>query len=81
MWCELGTCRQMGAALGPIPITASWAYVDRYHLPEWAVDAMITLDAAWREAEARKAAASIEGANIKPGLPRPRAGRHRHGRK
>jgi hypothetical protein len=45
--------------VGPIPITAIWAYVDRYELPEWTVDAMISLDAAWRAAETP--AAAVEG--------------------
>lgn len=38
-------------AIGPIPATAIWAYVDRYGLPEWTVDAIYSLDASWMEAE------------------------------
>jgi hypothetical protein len=76
MWLELSTCRDFGAGVpGPIPITASWAYVDRYGLPEWTVDAMVTLDAAWREAEARRPANEGEKSN----LPQPARGMIRHG--
>jgi hypothetical protein len=47
---ELSTCRlAFGDGPGPIPITAIWAYLDRYGLPEWTVDALISIDLAWRE--------------------------------
>lgn len=54
---ELQTCRALGfGAVGPIPLPAIWAYVDRYQLPEWTVDAIISLDAEWRTDQARRTA-------------------------
>lgn len=44
---ELSTCRAIGMALGHIPISAVHSYVDRYALPEWCVDALLKIDAAW----------------------------------
>jgi hypothetical protein len=56
MFFELSTCRAIGmAGFGPIPATAIWAYVDRYRLPDWTIDAIYSLDAAWL-ARMRKAA-------------------------
>jgi hypothetical protein len=68
---ELQTCRQVGfGVLGPIPITAIWAYVDRYALPEWAVDAVISLDAEWRADQARRAGAADQPAPAAAARPR-----------
>ena len=36
-------------AMGPIPLTAMWLYVDRYGLPEWALDALMRIDGQWLE--------------------------------
>jgi hypothetical protein len=48
MFHELSTCRAIGSAgIGPIPATAIWAYVDRYRMPDWTIDAIFSLDAAW----------------------------------
>lgn len=53
---ELQTCRAIGfGVLGPIPLTAIWEYVDRYALPDWTIDAIFSLDAAWRAEEAHRA--------------------------
>lgn len=42
-------------AVGPIPLTAIWEYVDRYALPAWTIDAIFSLEAAWRAEEQRRA--------------------------
>lgn len=34
-------------ALGQIPLVAVFEYVDRYALPEWAIDAVLRIDAQW----------------------------------
>lgn len=44
---ELSTCRAVGMSLGRIPIVAVHAYVDRYGLPEWCVDALLKIDVGW----------------------------------
>jgi hypothetical protein len=60
MFFELSTCRAIGAGvLGPIPATAIWAYVDRYRLPDWTIDAIFSLDSAWLS-RMRKAAPADE---------------------
>lgn len=46
---ELSTCRTIGMTAGQIPISAVHAYVDRYQLPEWSVDAVLKIDAQWLE--------------------------------
>jgi len=52
---ELSTCRAIGfGVVGPIPINAIFQYVDRCGLPDWTVDAVISIDVAWRAAEARR---------------------------
>lgn len=33
--------------IGPIPISAMWAYVDRYELPECTIDELLALDVQW----------------------------------
>ena len=35
--------------VGPIPLTAMLIYVDRYGLPEWALDALMQIDSKWLE--------------------------------
>jgi hypothetical protein len=44
---ELSTCRVIGMSAGQIPISAVHAYVDRYELPEWSVDALLKIDVEW----------------------------------
>lgn len=44
---ELSTCRALGMGVGPIPLSAVHAYIDRYGLPEWSVDALLRIDAVW----------------------------------
>jgi hypothetical protein len=42
---ELSTCRALGfGAVGPIPLTAMWQYVDRHGLPDWTVDVWLEAD-------------------------------------
>ena len=36
-------------AVGPIPISAMWSYVDRYGLPEWSLDALMRIDGEWHK--------------------------------
>lgn len=36
-------------SIGPIPITAMFAYVDRFGLPEWSMDALMRIDQDWLE--------------------------------
>lgn len=53
---ELSTCRPLGFGLvGPIPATAIFAYVDRYRLPDWTIDAIYSLDSAWLGRQRRQA--------------------------
>ena len=67
---ELSTCRAPGFnGAGPIPIVAIFQYVDRYALPDWTVDAVISLDIAWRESEARRAPA-VPMTRARPGRSR-----------
>ena len=74
---ELQTCRAVGfGALGPIPLTAVWEYVDRYGLPDWTIDALFTLDATWRQLERQGAPAP---ANDPAPQPRQLTGARRHG--
>jgi hypothetical protein len=48
LFFELSTCRPIGfGGAGPIPATAVWAAVDRYGLPDWATDAIYSIDATW----------------------------------
>jgi hypothetical protein len=61
--------------IGPIPLTAIWAYVDRYDLPGWAVDALLDIDRMWFETE-RQGAASPDAQAQQGQQPPPRpAGR------
>jgi hypothetical protein len=65
LFFELSTCRALGpGGFGPIPVTAIWAGVDRYGLPQWSIDAVISIDAAWltRQRKAAPGAAGSEGA-------------------
>lgn len=62
LFFELSTCRAMGfGGLGPIPATAVWQAVDRYGLPEWAADAVYSLDAVYLARQRRAAPAPAAG--------------------
>ena len=42
-FCELTGERQMGMGLGPIPLTAIWAYADRHGLAEDETEELVYL--------------------------------------
>lgn len=79
---ELATCRTFGmGVVGPIPLTAIWAYIDRYSLPEWTIDAIFSLDAAWRAGERQRAPAPAPPPEARgaPARRRPPVRRAAHG--
>lgn len=59
-WEDLSTCRSIGFAAGPIPVTAIWAWCDRRGLDDEAAElvehVIRTLDVQRAEAEAAKTA-------------------------
>lgn len=58
-WWETGTCRVVGMAVGPIPVTAIWEWCDRHGFDDEAREIMThvirQLDNDRAEAEAAKA--------------------------
>lgn len=64
-WHELGTERQLGFAVGPIPVSKVWAWCDRHGLDGEAEDVLVhvirTLDNERARAAAAQAAIKTAG--------------------